>query len=454
VLGIHGVGRDGADYYLSDPARELPVPAPGQWAGSAAAGIGLAGPVDPEEFRRLLQGLHPHSGHPLGSDRVTVAAFDLTFSAPKSASVLFGLGGADTARRIVAAHADAVAGALAYMEQHAVSACRRAGPERAVVGTTGMIAGQFTHAVNRNGDPHLHSHVVMANLVHGVDGRWSACDRRGLSAHRQAAGAVYSADLQAGLTAALGLRWAGAPGHAAEIVGIAPALLGEFSSRAADIRRHMYGVGARSARGSRIAWAATRPAKEPGAPYDVVAGDWGRRARAADAPLDLGRSPARTLLDEHRFAAVLSLTPHGGARRRDVVAAFGGAAPDGIAASELQRLVARWVPPAGIGVTEPLHPRRAFVPAPHLLCVFGPRPIDPAAHEVWVGAAAVMDAYRDRWGLDRATESLGAVEAPSVLAALPAARLADHVRTARHVELARAQLGRRDGVGVELGLGR
>ena len=114
--------------------------------------------------------------------------------------------------------------------------------------------------------------------------------------------------------------------------------------------------------------------------------------------------------------------------------------------------------PPGVTVApEPLHQRRAFVPAPHLLRAFGPRPIDPAAHEVWVGAAAVMDAYRDRWGLDRATESLGAVEAvtaPSVLAALPAARLADHVRTSRHVELARAQLGRRDSVGVELGLGR
>ena len=431
-----------------------PRSTPGRWAGTAAAQLGLAGPVEPAAFRSLLQGRHPLTGHPMGSRRVTVAAFDLTFSAPKSASVVFALGGADAARDVVAVHTEAVAAAVAYMERHAVSACRRAGPERTVVGTTGMIAGQFTHAVNRNGDPHLHSHVVMANLVHGADGRWSACDRRGISAHRQAAAAVYVADLQAGLAAALGLRWTGAPGRPAEVAGIAPELLGEFSSRAADIRRHMHVVGARSARGNRIAWAATRPTKGPGASYGNLAREWARQAGAVGAlELGSGRSPVRTLLDEHRFAAMLSVTPHGGARRRDVVAAFGSAAPDGVAAPALEDLVAQWVPTAGIGVAEPLHRRGAVVPAPHLLRVLGPRPIDPRTHEVWVGAAAVIDAYRGRWGLDRATESLGIDTAPG-LASLPAARLADHVRTARHVEAARARLGRRDSVGVELGLGR
>ena len=59
MLGIHGVGRDRADYYLSDLARELPVAGPGRWAGTAAAGLGLAGPVGADEFRRLLEGRHP-----------------------------------------------------------------------------------------------------------------------------------------------------------------------------------------------------------------------------------------------------------------------------------------------------------------------------------------------------------------------------------------------------------
>ena len=459
MFGIHGVGRDGAGYYLSDPARELPVSMPGHWTGAAAAALGLGGGLHPEAFRLLLQGRHPRTGQPMGSGRTTVAAFDLTFSAPKSASVLFALGGVDTARRVAAAHTGAVAGALRYLEQHGVTATRGSAQERTVLQATGMIAAQFTHAVNRNGDPHLHSHVVMANLVHGADGRWSACDRRGISAHRPAASEVYAAHLRAALTSALGVRWAGAPGRPSEIVGVAPEVLGEFSSRAADIRRRMHEVGARSARGGRVAWAATRPAKEPATSYDELALEWERRARAAGWTAELGLAagptpPAPRLLDEHHFAAVISMTPHGGARRRDVVAAFAAAAPDGIEAAQLGRLVEQWVPSSSVGVAEPLHRRRDVVPANHLLRALGPRPLSPADHALWVGAAEELDAYRDRWGLDRATGMLGAPGSTSGLSSLPAARLADHIRTARHLEAVRSRLGRSEPAGVDLGLGR
>ena len=135
---------------------------PGHWAGGAADGSGLcAGRCEPEQFRALLEGRHPVTGRPLGSGRTTVAAFDLTFSAPKSASVLFALGGDDVARRIVGVHTEAVAGAMAYMERHGVSAVRRSGPEQAVrrhLGRRGRPCSPT--AVNRNLDPHLHSHVV------------------------------------------------------------------------------------------------------------------------------------------------------------------------------------------------------------------------------------------------------------------------------------------------------
>ncbi len=456
MLGFHGVGRDGADYYLSDPAREVPVPLPGRWSGTAATGLGLVGPLRPQEFRTMLEGIHPRTGLALGTGRAAVAGFDLTFSTPKSASVLFALGGPEAASLVVDAHLQAVAGALSYLERHALSSARRSGHERLAVATTGMIAGQFTHAVNRNNDPHVHSHVVMANLVHGVDGRWSACDRRGIAAHRQAASAVYDAHLRAVLTAALGVRWAGGPGRPAEVVGVPPELLGEFSSRAADIRRRRHEVGARSMRGARIAWAATRPAKEPAAPYRELTREWERRASAAGRPeLELRAPPApdRPLLDEHRFASVISLTPHGGARRRDVVAGFGAAAPDGIAADALERLVDRWVPPAPAGVAEPIHWRRDVVPAGHVLRVLGPRPLRPADHEVWVGAAAEIAAFRSRWGLTHSPEPLGEA-GPRSLSSLPAARLADHVRTARHLTEARARLGLREPSAVELSLGR
>ena len=460
MLGVHGVGRERADYYLGDLAHELPVSSPGRWTGGAAAGLGLAGQLQPSEFRRLLEGRHPRSGRPMGSGRVAVVALDLTFSAPKSVSVLFGLGGAETAREVVLVHTEAVAGALSYLERHGIAARRRSGPERTVVQTTGMIAGLFTHALNRNGDPHLHSHVVMANLVHGVDGRWSACDGRGISAHRHAAGAVYEAHLRAGLSAALGVRWVGGPGRGTEIAGVAPVLLGEFSSRAADIRRRMHEVGGRSARGNRVAWATTRQPKEPRARYGELAAGWARRARAHGVrpALGLGQrhrvGPGPPLFDEQRFAGTLALAAHGGAHRRDVVAAFGAAALDGIEATSLERIVMQWVRDPAVGVAETLHQVRAVVPATHHLRALGARPVDPVDHEVWVDAAAALDAYRVRWGVGRSPEPLGTDPTPSGLASLPTLRLADHIRLTRQLEVARSRLGRRESATIEHGLGR
>jgi hypothetical protein len=158
-----------------------------------------------------------------------------------------------------------------------------------------------------------------------------------------------------------------------------------------------------------------------------------------------------------------------------VVVAFGAAASDGLDASSLEHLVGRWVPAdASVGVAEPLYARRAVVPANHLLRALGPRPADAGAHDVWVEAAHAIDSYRERWcvddvdhadraeraeraelarrldRLDRSSDPLGPVRN---LASLPAARLADHVRTTRLLDTARARLGVRAPVGVELGIG-
>jgi hypothetical protein len=155
--------------------------------------------------------------------------------------------------------------------------------------------------------------------------------------------------------------------------------------------------------------------------------------------------------DEHRYAGVIALTPHGGAHRRDVVAAFAGSARDGVPAASVDRVTDLWAPAAGVGVAEELTTRRSVVPATHHLRALGPRPVDPAAHETWLAAARVIDAYRDRWGIERAVEPLGADRS---LSSLPPGRLADHLRVARQLDAARARLGRRPPAEMELGLDR
>jgi conjugative relaxase-like TrwC/TraI family protein len=459
MLGMHRLTTQGAEYYLSDLAQELPLPQRGgdggraAWSGRAAEGLGLRGAIDPGHLRVVLDGRHPTSGHRLRSERATVLGFDLTFSAPKSVSVVFALGGEEAARHVVAAHREGVQGALRYVESHALSAPRGSGEQREIVPTTGLVAASFTHGVNRNLDPHLHTHVVMANMVHGYDSRWSACDHRGLSAHRAAASAVYESHLRAQLSIRLGLRFVEAPGLRAEVGGVSPFLLGEFSSRAADIRRHMAEQGAHSARGARVAWAATRPDKRAGLDFGELSSQWERRARsfgnpraemaAVLAPRPV-RAPAQTV-HEHRFGAMLSFAPDGAARRRDVVAAFATAAVDGAEEHGLEQLAQLWTPTlserAQVGVAEDRRTLRSVIPGGHLLVTLGPRPLNPVEHEVWREAARAIDDYRGRWGVADGADALGGDALPSGISSLPTDRLIDHLQTARHIEVACQRLG-------------
>jgi conjugative relaxase-like TrwC/TraI family protein len=471
MLGLHRVGGKSVAYYLSDLAHELPLPPQwgdgrAQWTGQAARGIGLAGGIAPRQLAAVLDGRHPTAGHRLRSDRATVGGFDLTFSAPKSVSVVFALGGEDVARRVVAAHHESVQGALGYIESHALCAQRRAGDQRETVPTSGLVAARFTHGLSRNLDPHLHSHVVVANMVHGSDGRWSACDQRGLLAHRAAASAVYEAHLRAKLSAHLGVRWVDAPGLRAEVGGVSPYLLGEFSSRSADIRRHMAEHGTRSARGARIAWAATREAKRGGFDFAELSARWERRAQlfgdpGAEMATVLGRggvgAPA-PFLDEHRFGAVLSHSPDGAARRRDVVTAFGTAARDGAEAASVERLTQLWAPPLSVrsevGVAEDRRSLRSIVPGGHLLAALGPRPVDPVVHQVWRDASRAIDDYRGRWGVTKGADLLGVAHLSSGISSLPTERLVEHLQVTRQVEAACQRLGWRQPRSHEMDRGR
>jgi conjugative relaxase-like TrwC/TraI family protein len=109
------------DYYLGG------LEAAGRWRGAGAAALGLRGSVEAEELERVLSGEHPGSGEALGRVlSARVPGFDLTFSAPKSVSVLFGVGDDDLRAVLRDAHDRAVIDALGYMEREA--AVTRRGP--------------------------------------------------------------------------------------------------------------------------------------------------------------------------------------------------------------------------------------------------------------------------------------------------------------------------------------
>ena len=176
--------------------------------------------------------------------RRAVAGYDFTFSIPKSASVLWGIGDATTQQKIAKAHHTAIAEVLGYMERE-VAATRTGATAHvsavAQVDVTGLIATAFDHFDSRAGDPHLHTHVVISNKVQTVlDGKWRSLDGRPMHEAVVALSELHETLFADELTRTLGVRWEqrerGRDRHPAwAISGVPEALVTEFSSRSRHI---------------------------------------------------------------------------------------------------------------------------------------------------------------------------------------------------------------------------
>ena len=276
---VEQIAQGREDYYAGEGE------APGGWMGSGAAALGLAGEVDEDGLSRLLRSEDPASGEvlrrPLASG--AVAGFDLTFRAPKSVGVLWGVAEADLARQVRLGHETAVAGALGYLEREACRARRGAGGAVQVNGE-GFVAAAFRHRSSRAGDPLLHTHVVVANATQGPDGRWTALDGRELYRHAKTAGYLYQAVLRAELTERLGVGWDEVENGTADLQGVSRRVIEHFSERRREIVEHMRARGERSARAAQVATLETRRAKDYGVPVDRLREEW--RARAAEHGFD------------------------------------------------------------------------------------------------------------------------------------------------------------------------
>ena len=117
---VESVGDGAEEYYVGG------TEARGEWLGAGVRELGLEGVVDGEALRLVLAGEDDEGGQ-LRASRVPVrvAGYDLTFSAPKSVSVLFALGDVDVREAVRAAHDKAIREALGYIERTAARPARR-----------------------------------------------------------------------------------------------------------------------------------------------------------------------------------------------------------------------------------------------------------------------------------------------------------------------------------------
>ena len=99
-----------------------------------------------------------------------------------------------------------------------------------------MIAAAFRHRTSRNGDPHLHTHVLVPNMVLGDDDRWATLDGRWLYTAAKTIGYLYEAQLRHNLTEALGVEWGAVLNGIADVDDIPPTVRGVLHPASRDRR--------------------------------------------------------------------------------------------------------------------------------------------------------------------------------------------------------------------------
>lgn len=143
-----------------------------EWWGKGANKLSLSGKVDDKQFTELLQGRLP-DGEQLGKivDGTLKhrPGWDLTFSAPKSISIMALIGGD---KRLIEAHRDAVKVALAYIERSNSQARIKTSEGMTYQNTSNLVASLYHHDLSRAKDPQLHTHSVIMNMTERKDGKW------------------------------------------------------------------------------------------------------------------------------------------------------------------------------------------------------------------------------------------------------------------------------------------
>ena len=168
VSAVKSAGKAGA-YYTNEDNYYFLGEQSTEWYGTGAENLGLEGPVNRDTFVAVLEGQLPD-----GTDMRRMEGgvnkhrpgYDLTFSAPKSASVLALVTG-DTF--LVDAHKEAVRRTLDEVEKLATTRTMTDGITE-MEKTGNLVIATFMHDTSRNLDPAMHTHAVVANATLSQNG--------------------------------------------------------------------------------------------------------------------------------------------------------------------------------------------------------------------------------------------------------------------------------------------
>lgn len=335
MLFVSGIGSAGgaADYFGRDnyyAADHGMLDA--EWAGGGAALQGLTGatPVTSENLEAMLSGNMP-DGTTLSYEGRR-AGYDLTFSMPKSWSLIALVGGD---RRVMEAYRDSVRETMAWAEKN-LAQTRLEKNGKVVTEKTGNLAYALVpHDLNRNAEPQGHVHVVLANATRGADGKWRAVDARPLYDQHTLLNAIAMTHFRAKVEA-LGYDTERSDRYGNfDAKGVTREHIVAFSSRRQEVldalreRGHATGTHA-----SDIAAKATRADKEPDVDRASLLAEWKERADSVGLNLSaiIERAQARAESQARPFDRALEGVKGAAARGAALLQAFsewiGGQQPE------------------------------------------------------------------------------------------------------------------------------
>ncbi|MEO0853361.1 MAG: MobF family relaxase, partial [Cyanobacteria bacterium J06648_11] len=222
--------------------------------------------------RRSRQPLPPGTKKP--QER---AGLDLTFSAPKSVSLLALVYGD---AQLEKAHRIAVEKMLAIVERRYAQTRIRFGSQnrdRRAVKTSNLVVGQFHHDTSRDLDPHLHTHCVLLNMTQAQNGRWYSLRNDRIYKHRKLLGQVYQNEL-ARQVQRLGYRIEAKAHGQFEIAGFTRGQLEQVSKRRRQICRQLSEDSTWSER--ETVWKTTRARKGDPIPRRELQDVWSHELKA------------------------------------------------------------------------------------------------------------------------------------------------------------------------------
>jgi conjugative relaxase-like TrwC/TraI family protein len=284
----------------------------GQWVGSGADALGLSGQVEPGVFDKLLQGELP-DGTRVGHENQHRAGTDLTFSLPKSWSVLALVGGD---KRIVEAYREAVIETLQWAEKNSAETRLVENGKLRTVQTGNLTVALFQHDTNRNQEPNLHFHAVVANITRGADGKWRTLKNDRLWSLNTLLNSMTMARFRLSVER-IGYEVGPVGKHGNfEAAGFTRDQVMAFSTRRQEVLDARRGPGLEA---GKIAALDTRSAKQAVADRSALLATWEDQARTAGLDLSgmIERAQARQDLSQREHPAGSSLIERGKAWLRD-----------------------------------------------------------------------------------------------------------------------------------------